>query len=68
MAARLRIVLKTVTNKLFGKYLLVTNVVGASCMMAAGDTIEQRVVQRVLKGDKVKDQDWDRTGKVTPLG
>ena len=34
-------------------------------MLAAGDTIEQRVVQRVMKGDKVKDQDWDRTGKVT---
>lgn len=54
--------IKSIANLLFGKYLLVTNTICSSFLMAVGDAIEQTLPWNKHKnGTK---HDWQRTSKI----
>jgi protein Mpv17 len=47
-------------NKIFGKYLLLTNTVSSGVLMAAGDLIQQEIENH--RNAKSRTFDWKRTG------
>jgi protein Mpv17 len=47
-------------NKIFGKYLLLTNTISSGVLMAAGDLIQQETEKR--RTAKSRPVDWKRTG------
>lgn len=51
---------RLVLDKLFGKYLLATNTICSSILMAAGDTIEQKI-RKIMNEDKLLAHNWQRT-------
>ena len=56
--------IKTVVNKLFTRYLLVTNTLTCGGLLAVGDVVTQRIEWLDVKDASKKKHNWARTGKI----
>ncbi|XP_063216765.1 mpv17-like protein 2 [Bacillus rossius redtenbacheri] len=54
-------------NKVFGKYLLLTNTVTSGILMAVGDLVQQKIEMH-RKFEKKSVFDWNRTGRMFVVG
>ncbi|XP_069703418.1 mpv17-like protein 2 isoform X2 [Periplaneta americana] len=57
---------KGTLNRIFGKYLLLTNTISCGVLMAAGDIIQQEIERH--GSHKNKSFDWKRTGRMFAVG
>ncbi|XP_023722950.1 mpv17-like protein 2 isoform X2 [Cryptotermes secundus] len=53
-------------NRIFGKYLFLTNTISSGVLMSAGDLIQQEIEKR--RTPKSKPFDWERTGRMFIVG
>ncbi|XP_078658510.1 mpv17-like protein 2 isoform X2 [Branchiostoma floridae x Branchiostoma belcheri] len=58
--------IRTLSKKLFGRYLLVTNVVSSGALLATGDIIQQTM--ELAGNEQGQKRDWRRTGRMWVIG
>ena len=56
--------IKTVVNKLFTRYLLVTNTLTCGGLLAVGDVVTQRIEWLDVEDEGKKKHNWGRTGTI----
>ncbi|XP_035698567.1 mpv17-like protein 2 [Branchiostoma floridae] len=58
--------IRTLSKNLFGRYLLVTNVVSSGALLATGDIIQQTI--ELAGANNGQKRDWRRTGRMCVIG